>query len=225
VTDDTFFASHQTRAIADADCSTCHDPHASGREGLLRTNQHAPFASGSCETCHDDLGASTDFAVTGTTDLCQRCHRGTKEFETALFRHNLEEEGSCNQCHNPHASNVDALLTAEPSVMCANCHFDEPEREKPKAAYMTHDSMNCLECHVPHGANNANYLISPDGDFCRPCHEQAHAVTHPVGPEVIDARTGEPVTCLSCHQLHGAEFDWYLPLDPARDLCIQCHRR
>ena len=61
--------------------------------------------------------------------------------------------------------------------------------------------------------------------LCGECHEEAHNVTHPVGPDVIDPRTEAAVTCLSCHQMHGARFAQYLPLNPDMELCIQCHNR
>jgi predicted CXXCH cytochrome family protein len=224
-TDAAFYRVHKSRAIATSTCTSCHDPHGSGRKGLMRTNQHQPFASGSCEACHGTLTDTSSFTVADTRALCERCHREAKDYGQFAFRHNLDHEGSCNQCHNPHASNVAALLQSSTTTMCNGCHFDEPTRPKPRAAYVTHDGMDCGVCHEPHGADNAKYLKAEDGSFCWPCHEQAHKVSHPVGPNVINARTGEVVTCLSCHQLHGADFDWYLPLDPTRDLCIQCHRR
>ena len=40
-----------------------------------------------------------------------------------------------------------------------------------------------------------------------------------------DQRTKEPVTWLSCHKLHGADFEPCLPLNPEMDLCVQCHKR
>ena len=224
-TDAAFFRVHKSRSIATSTCTSCHDPHGSGRKGLMRTNQHAPFASGSCEGCHGTLTDTSSFEVAGVRDLCQQCHRESQEFAASAFHHNLDAEGSCNQCHNPHASNVAALLKSSTTTLCMGCHFGESTHTKPRAAYVTHDGLDCAVCHLPHGADNAKYLVSTDGSFCVPCHEQAHAVSHPVGPDVIVARTGESVTCLSCHQLHGADFKQYLPLDPSRDLCIQCHRR
>ena len=223
--DASFNRVHRSASIAQSDCTTCHDPHASGREGLLRTNQHEPFASGSCETCHGGLSDTSSFEVAEVQKLCERCHRDAVEFRTSTYTHVLDTDESCAACHNPHASNVSALLSNSTDVMCQQCHFEGPGFEKAKAEYLTHASMDCAECHTPHGAENVLYLKDSDGDFCATCHENAHRVSHPVGPEVIDARTGESVTCLSCHQLHGADFDFYLPLDPTRELCLQCHRR
>ena len=223
--DAAFFASHRSRAIASSNCATCHDPHASGRNALLRTNQHAPFASGSCETCHGEMGPSSSFEVTGVTDLCTRCHKQTESFADYTFRHNLDAEGSCVQCHNAHASNGKALLASDTRSLCMGCHFGEPDRKKARAEYMTHDGVDCTACHTPHGGENPQYFVAELRESCGGCHDGAHRTSHPVGEDVLDPRTGMPVDCLSCHQLHGADFEKYLPLDPTRELCIQCHRR
>ncbi|RKZ14654.1 hypothetical protein DRQ53_11015 [bacterium] len=218
-------AAHGSPALAESDCTACHDPHSSDGPGLLRSIEHGPFASGNCTTCHGDMDGRTDFRVADIRTLCERCHMSTRQFADFPLHHNLDHPRSCVQCHNPHASNVEALLLKRSTDLCAGCHFAEPEREKPRAAYATHDVMDCGECHVPHGGVNENYLRTLSTDLCSDCHTEAHQVSHPVGPDVIDPRTEMAVNCLSCHQLHGADFAKYLPLDPTRDLCLQCHRR
>ena len=105
------------------------------------------------------------------------------------------------------------------------CHFNDPELPKAKAEYLTHEGMDCTICHTAHGGENARYLKFTGDRMCAGCHENAHRVSHPLGPDVIDPRTDEAITCLSCHQLHGADFAHYLPLNPDMDLCIQCHKR
>ncbi len=222
--DSRFTKAHQGRRLGNVDCTACHDPHAASRSGLLRANQHAPFAGGDCGTCHPASGDDEFATKSDVKALCLECHRTIGQFEGMAHHHNLDDDRSCVNCHNPHASDGNALLMAEPEVLCVRCHFDEPGRRE-KAFYSTHDGMRCTECHVPHGADNAKYLRRLDVELCARCHEAAHRTSHPVGPEVIDARTGEPVTCLSCHQLHGAAFEKYLPLSPEMDLCIQCHKR
>jgi predicted CXXCH cytochrome family protein len=218
-------AAHGSPAIADSDCTACHDPHASDQKGLLRANEHGPFATGSCSTCHGDMDGRAEFSVAGIRESCEGCHMATKQFADFPYRHNLEHPDSCVQCHNPHASNTEALLLKNTADLCSGCHFNEATREKPQSEYMTHDSMDCSECHVPHGSTNANYLRTDGTALCADCHEAAHRISHPVGPEIVDPRTEQSVTCLSCHQLHGADFGEYIPLDPTRDLCLQCHRR
>ncbi len=220
-----FASAHQGRDVSKADCVACHDPHASNRRGLLRANQHAPFAGGQCNTCHPALANQGSFAVgENIKELCIRCHRGATEFEKERFHHNLDDARSCVNCHNPHASNTGSMLAAKQPILCMKCHFNTPEHGG-KSQYITHNGIDCTTCHKPHGADNRKYLKSLDVDLCLGCHEAAHRSSHPVGPDVIDKRTGEPVTCLSCHRLHGSGFEKYLALDPQMDLCIQCHRK
>jgi predicted CXXCH cytochrome family protein len=190
----------------------------------LRANQHAPFAGGRCNTCHGSVQGGTFALKEDVKTLCLECHRGIEAFENTAHHHNLDDERSCANCHNAHASDGEFLLAASPEVLCMRCHFNDPG-EKTKADYLTHDGMTCTECHVPHGSDDPKYLKTREVDLCARCHQAAHRVTHPVGEDVIDPRTGESVTCVSCHQMHGPDFADYLPLDPSSDLCIQCHRR
>jgi len=222
--DGAFGRAHEGRDIGDADCTACHDPHAADRQGLVHANQHAPFAGGNCATCHAETGGS--FAFTGDVqELCLRCHLGVAEFEQARHHHNLDDPRSCLLCHEPHAAAGSRLLAAEQTTLCLRCHFDEAVDPEQRRHVLTHEGMTCTECHLPHGADNTSYLKTRQVELCVGCHDRAHQASHPVGPEVIDARTGESVTCLSCHKLHGAPFEDYLPLDPTMDLCIQCHKR
>lgn len=223
--DASFAKAHRRRNIRESDCTACHDPHSGSLPGLLRKNQHKPFAGGECSRCHGDQTSDGTFTIAGDVKpLCNECHRGLDQFEEKAFHGHLTEGESCLSCHNSHASNVDALLAAEQKVLCMRCHFNEAGR-KEKSAYLTHDGMDCVECHAPHGSDNRQYLNSLEVDLCARCHEGAHRVSHPVGPDIIDVRTDEPVTCLSCHTLHGSGYENYLTLDPEMDLCIQCHKR
>jgi len=223
--DNAFTAAHQDRDLGNADCSACHDPHAATRPGLLRANQHAPFAGGNCATCHGEPEPGAGFAIAqDIKPICLRCHRGVQADADTPHGGHLTPRDSCSDCHNPHASDGAALLAARQEVLCMRCHF-EGEGRREKSFYITHDGMDCTECHVPHGSPEPMMLTTTGVDLCARCHESAHRVSHPVGADVIDPRTEESVTCLSCHQLHGADFDPYLPLDPAMDLCVICHKK
>jgi predicted CXXCH cytochrome family protein len=153
-----------------------------------------------------------------------KCHRSQASFKTASFQHNLTSEQSCVSCHNAHAANGEHLLARSQVELCMGCHFNDVKSGE-KASYITHDGLECVNCHLPHGSQDSQLLKTRDPQLCAGCHEAAHRVSHPMGPEVIDPRTGEEVTCLTCHQLHGAEFDKYLPLNPDMALCVQCHKK
>ncbi|HUU44691.1 MAG TPA: cytochrome c3 family protein [Acidobacteriota bacterium] len=217
---------HQGYQIAGTNCLACHDPHSSSLANLVMPNEHAPFKGNNCSTCHATGAGGSGFGlVSDVKTLCFRCHASIRTEADQAFSHNLNDERSCLNCHNPHAAAGTALLSAKQEMLCLNCHFKGSEYAgKSRTSLLTHDAMECTTCHQPHGSDNGRYLISTDSDLCAGCHERAHRSTHPIGPDVIDQRTGKPLTCMSCHQLHGADFEPYLPLNPKMDLCIQCHR-
>lgn len=227
--DEQFSVSHESPEIQHADCRTCHDPHATETKGLLRSNQHAPFADGNCDVCHEQSSGAKAFAIKNTPErLCKMCHRdvGKTEMATATtYRHSETRESYCVDCHNPHTSDVEHILIAGQSVLCMRCHFNTANHSKKSSEYLTHEGQDCSTCHNLHDADNETLLISQGSDLCAGCHQRAHSVSHPLGEDVIDPRDNKPMTCLDCHQMHGADFDLYLPLDPKMALCIQCHKR
>jgi predicted CXXCH cytochrome family protein len=216
---------HQGRSFGDTDCNACHDPHASPLKGLVRANQHRPFAAGNCQQCHGEVGRAGSFAVGGgIQEMCLDCHKSQESYRRAENKHIMTTGESCVACHNPHASNGEALLVRDQFDLCMSCHFnDQPNPDK--THYVTHDGMDCVQCHLPHGGDDPQLLITRGSQLCAGCHERAHAVSHPAGDDIIDPRTGEGMHCLSCHQLHGADFPQYLPLNPDMALCIQCHKK
>ena len=217
---------HKGYDITNANCIACHDPHSSSIAKLLRPNQHAPFKAGNCTTCHE-ASAENAFAIKTTNKkLCLKCHKSVVDNDLA-YHHNLDDDKSCMNCHNPHASAGEHLLKDTQPNLCMSCHFnDKDSKLKPKEEYITHDGIDCANCHLPHGANNPRMLKEEMGiDLCVNCHTGSHSASHPLGEKVIDPRNNKPVTCLSCHQLHGADYRKYLPLNPAMDLCLQCHKR
>jgi len=225
--DAAFNAAHKGYRLENANCVTCHDPHSSSEPNLLMPNQHAPFSGGKCNMCHAPQGSGSDFAlVADVKTVCTKCHKDIKNEDTLTYHHNLDDEQSCMNCHNPHASSTGSLLAARQKDLCNRCHFDgEKFAAKKKEDYITHDGMDCSNCHTPHGSNNSRYLDGDGLEVCNTCHADAHKGSHPVGKGIVDPRNNTELTCLSCHKLHGADFDPYLPLDPQMDLCIQCHRR
>lgn len=224
--DAAMMSAHKGFSLERADCGTCHDPHGASGKSLLMANQHAPFKSGTCGVCHR-ADAGSDLALQSDVKaVCGACHKQVLAQAEKPYAHNMNDPNSCMNCHNSHASATTSLLSGPQPTMCVKCHFNsQSQREKGLSAFLTHDGMDCSTCHTPHGSDNAEYLKSVGLDLCTGCHADAHKASHPVGPEVIDKRTNTPLTCLSCHKLHGADFNPYLPLNPAMDLCIQCHRR
>jgi predicted CXXCH cytochrome family protein len=213
--------------VSGANCLACHDPHSSQIANLIMPNQHAPFKGGKCRSCHKpNEGGSAFDLVSDIKSVCTRCHSTVRIEAEGVHSHNLNDDRSCMNCHNAHASSGEALLAGDQQTLCPSCHFKGREYAgKSRESLLTHDAMECTSCHQPHGSENVFYLRDSGVDLCVGCHERAHRSAHPLGPEIIDPRTGKPVTCRSCHKLHGADYEPYLPLSPEMDLCIQCHKR
>ena len=81
----------------------------------------------------------------------------------------------------------------------------------------------CSICHEPHQTPNAHLLVRPEQELCRTCHGKHAQFGHPVGVNVIDPRTQQPMTCLSCHGPHGTQWSAILLDNPAQPLCVRCH--
>ncbi|MFH1699203.1 MAG: cytochrome c3 family protein [Candidatus Zixiibacteriota bacterium] len=225
--DESFNTRHKGYNMSKANCMTCHDPHATSTGNLLMENQHAPFKNNKCEICHKTSEGKSSFElVSDVKTICRKCHSSIGTKVDIKYTHNLNTEKSCLYCHNPHSSSGKSLLASGQSELCMGCHFSGPEFSvKKKSEYITHNSMDCSNCHSPHGSDNDRYLNADGMNLCPTCHVSAHKVSHPAGGNITDPRTQKQLTCLSCHKLHGANFENYLPLDPAMDLCIQCHKR
>lgn len=216
---------HKGIDISRVNCITCHDPHVSTMAGLLMPNQHRPFENNQCKSCHEMSGQEILTTMKDNSqDLCAKCHRTIEKSSDRGFVHMPDDANPCLNCHNPHASANDALLAKDQATLCLGCHFNE-EGMKSKTKFITHPDLECSSCHQPHGSNVDKYLIKENLDLCSDCHADAHASSHPVGVDVIDPRNNESITCLTCHVLHGSEYEKYLILDPKMDLCIQCHKR
>jgi DmsE family decaheme c-type cytochrome len=220
-----FAAAHKGYDLSNANCMTCHDPHSSSKPNLLMANQHAPFKAGQCVSCHTS-GAGSAFAlVSEPKALCLKCHKQIQD-SIDLPYHHMDDARSCLNCHNPHAAPVSPLLAATQKDLCVRCHFKGDEyKAKERSQYITHGDMDCSKCHTSHGGNDANYLKSVGEDLCRGCHQDSHKGSHPMGGDILDPRTKTTLVCTSCHKLHGADYKLYLPLDPERELCIQCHKK
>ena len=65
--------------------------------------------------------------------------------------------------------------------------------------------------------------MAPKVELCGTCHKTHAKFTHPFGKGVVDPRTKEEMTCLSCHGPHGTPQRYILVADGKRDLCVECH--
>lgn len=196
-------------------CLSCHNPHGSSKKGLIREVAHAPFAKG-CKSCHDK--------DVRDTALCFSCHTGVMAQTMAPHNHLVVGKGNaCTQCHSPHAADTKTLLKGKEGPLCKSCHLDTAQRMD--VSLHKHPKVEkCSECHEPHGANRIALLKNEGNGLCSRCHETQGEFTHPVGDKVVDHRTGQTLTCLTCHDPMGTDYRYNLKQSGKKVLCVQCHR-
>ncbi len=224
-----FAKQHSGYPVAESKCTSCHDPHGSNAGGMLWATVHKPVVNKMCNQCHNQPTAANALELKQEgAELCRACH-STMLNEMVLkdrLHWPIADGVSCRHCHSPHASSEAALLPAKPVAVCGECHADTIARqERSVAKHAPIEEGDCTACHSPHSSDHAFLLASGDtNELCGTCHEWESHSTHPIGEDVIDQRNVNlSLDCSSCHRSHGSEHQYFAPLDPASELCVDCH--
>ena len=197
-------------------CGSCHNPHGSDRPGLVRNALHAPYADG-CADCHAGKG------VPVRIDSCLGCHPDVSEQMSSSHNHLVRyEDNGCIACHSPHAADDERLLKGSERHVCGTCHEATFKRHE-ESAYKHEMTDACNDCHAPHGSNHPAMLAAPINQVCNNCHGLHGSFTHPIGVDVFDPRTGQMMTCASCHATKGTDFAYHARQERKKALCIECH--
>jgi predicted CXXCH cytochrome family protein len=214
-------AAHSGFPVQDGGCTTCHDPHSTppGVKALLYPQQHEPFSQGNCDLCH--VKGSLETKEKGSA-LCFMCHSDYGSTFDKAFVHTPVATGKeCVSCHLPHAAHGKDLLRRESDKICFLCHTESDFNKK----FKHEPAEDCRSCHNSHASDFENLLPTESIELCNQCHETQGSFTHPVGGDLKDPRTGETLTCSSCHDPHSADHDGLLSYDRQKELCQQCHTR
>jgi predicted CXXCH cytochrome family protein len=172
-------AKHGGMGVEQANCTSCHAPHASSGAALGHDVVHGPYASGDCAACHEGSRPST---IRTEKELCLGCHTDVEEIVRGGSMHApLAGDKPCTACHAPHAAPEKGLLLAKEENLCARCHRDLVERSR--TAKHTHPVVGpsaCLACHDAHQG------IGKGGrdEVCGSCHRFAEHTMHPIGKDV-----------------------------------------
>jgi predicted CXXCH cytochrome family protein len=197
-------------------CGSCHNPHGSDRTALIRNVLHEPYAEG-CGDCHTGKG------VPVRIDTCLECHPEVSEQMASSHNHLVRfEENGCMACHTPHAGDDGRLLKGKERHICGTCHQATFKRTG-VAKYSHKKTDACNNCHAPHGSNHPAMFKAEINTVCSECHAKHSEFTHPIGETVFDPRTGQKMTCASCHAIKGTDHDYFTQFDRKKALCIQCH--
>lgn len=222
-------------------CTECHEDF---KERLKKKNVHKPVKD-SCEACHKRHGFQQQLIlVKGMPGLCVDCHEDVQQEIEGENVHGALKEGGCTVCHDPHASDRDALMreTEEGTTACLLCH------ERLSAAAASEDSHppfargDCASCHEPHSSGNPYLLVDSESTVCGSCHKGVKAKHDVMGledfacsdchdPHVSSGKSPlSPVAhppfaegdCSTCHTVEGDEIALAEGF-PRADLCEDCH--
>jgi DmsE family decaheme c-type cytochrome len=134
-------------------CTSCH---LIPRAQMFR-NAHMPVREGfmSCSSCHNPHGTVAEALMRQDTvnDNCYACHaekRGPFLWEHAPVNEN------CLNCHEPHGSTREAMLKLSQPRLCQQCHVASrhpSEARLPQNRFVI--SNSCVQCHSNiHGSNH-----------------------------------------------------------------------
>ncbi len=139
-------------------CGQCHQQ----RTAQLARFSHMPLREGKldCVSCHNPHGSSTEKLLKGNSpnDVCYSCH--AEKRGPFLYEHEPVQE-SCGNCHEPHGTNNEKMLKVAKPRLCQRCHdtSGHPARPLNPAAVPSSATFllnrQCVNCHFNiHGSNH-----------------------------------------------------------------------
>ncbi len=197
-------------------CATCHEDMVAT---LKRAYVHAPVAAGACTVCHDPHGSAFEFQLRARRqDVCFTCHEDVAEMLRQEVPH-APAAASCVVCHEPHGSRFRAETRQGLNTLCLTCHaprWAAPDLETPA------EEEGWRRALAAAGLSGSRRRIGLDvtGDRGHPVYG------HPVRGVRDPLHPGLELTCVGCHNPHGAAARGLFRFGATNvsDLCIKCHK-
>lgn len=141
-------------------CATCHRAAVNRQHRF----SHMPVREGTleCSSCHNPHGSTNQALLkTGTTvdESCTSCHQEKRG--PYLWEH-APVANACVTCHDAHGSNNDRMLVAKVPYLCQRCHVTSRHPPTVYDGFVRNNSQNankiigrgCVVCHSQiHGSN------------------------------------------------------------------------
>lgn len=179
--------------------------------------------------------------------VCIACHKpqGDQFMHTshaAAFRLNPKDElqqRSCEACHGPGSNHLKDPVSpanrgslvgftrgwgtpvAQQNAMCLTCHQGGSHLFWSGSVHAV-NGVGCSDCHNPMARISATGLLAKPtiNETCYTCHQQQRAEfakrSHMPLPE-------GKMSCVDCHNPHGATSKALIKADSVNELCYQCH--
>ncbi len=141
------------RRAATEVCLNCHP----NQRAQMQRSSHMPLREGklTCTSCHNPHGSVTEALLKGNSvnEGCYRCH--AEKRGPFLWEHPPARE-NCLTCHRAHGSVNEALLTVKPPRLCQQCHMESTHAANPFDARSRFVfNRSCANCHSQvHGSNH-----------------------------------------------------------------------
>jgi DmsE family decaheme c-type cytochrome len=155
---------HQLARVTEIE--TCGQCHLQKRAQQMRSS-HMPLREGklTCSSCHDPHGTLTQALLRkdSTNETCYACH--AEKRGPFLWEHAPVTE-SCTTCHDAHGSNHEKLLKTAKPRLCQQCHSEAGHPASPNlrdaVAFRRTLGRGCVNCHTNiHGSNHpSGYLFT-----------------------------------------------------------------
>jgi predicted CXXCH cytochrome family protein len=158
-------------------CYNCHDEAKFKSKYIM-----PPVAGGQCTSCHNPHQSAYNMLLRNEIPgLCYMCHN--KANFTKKYIHPPATLG-CMLCHKPHASDYQYLLYSTINEVCTDCHKAQakgghvvssfsgekihPVKGVPDPANPLRE-ISCISCHNPHSSDFAKLFPLPN--ICQRCHK------------------------------------------------------
>jgi DmsE family decaheme c-type cytochrome len=134
-------------------CFACHKD----RRAQFERPSHHPLREGdmTCSSCHNPHGSATDSLLRGASinETCYKCHADKRG--PFLWEHEPVRE-SCLNCHEPHGTVNEFLLKVQRPRLCQLCHEGGPGHGNPGNPMVVQAlNRSCQNCHTKvHGSNS-----------------------------------------------------------------------
>lgn len=216
-------------ALAAAECTACHDPHASKEPKLLIKD--------ACAGCHDPASeplVKGHFGVKEFKGSCARCHVGHSSPRPKLLQNAKQHPPfaakACAACHQAPAAAGGMSLKDDLTATCVGCHEGRlPGGSDSEHPHRPGNGVDCSACHSGHMSLQRGMTTADLAGSCRVCHADIPDWGHPHSghpafrwgtPDPL--RKGAEFDCASCHDPHG-ERKSKMMRKPLNTLCLECH--